>query len=95
MSLNSLKERALLNPSVKEEYDRLEDEFNLIDQLLSMRNSAGLTQAQVATKMGTQKSNISRLEKGNSNPNWNTLLSYADACGYELAIAAKKIQHSA
>lgn len=94
MNLQSLKEQALLDQNVKKEYDHLEDEFNLIDQLLSMRNTAGLTQAQVASKMGTQKSNICRLEKGNSNPSWNTLLSYAHACGFELAIATKRIQGS-
>jgi DNA-binding XRE family transcriptional regulator len=91
MSLQNLKQRALDNPEVKAEYEQLEAEFNFIDQLLSMRTKAGLTQEQVAQRMQTQKSNISRLEKGNSNPSWSTLVKYAHACGFELSIKPHKI----
>ncbi|EXJ12421.1 helix-turn-helix domain-containing protein [Nitrincola nitratireducens] len=91
MSLQSLKQRALANADVKTEYDNLESEFSLIDQLLSMRTTAGLTQEQVAERMQTQKSNVSRLERGNSNPSWSTLLKYAHACGYELTIKSQKL----
>jgi len=91
MSLQTLKQRALANADVKAEYDNLESEFSLIDQLLSMRTTAGLTQEQVAERMQTQKSNVSRLERGNSNPSWSTLLKYAHACGYELTIKSQKL----
>ncbi|NLQ17330.1 helix-turn-helix transcriptional regulator [Marinomonas sp. M1K-6] len=91
MSLQKLKQRALENSDVKAEYDKLEAEFNFIDQLLSMRTKAGLTQEQVAEKMNTQKSNISRLERGNANPSWATLLKYAHACGFELSLKAQKV----
>lgn len=88
MSLKKLKESALANPDVKAEYEKLEIEFSIIDQLLSMRTRAGLTQDEVARKMKTQKSNISRLERGSSNPSWSTLLKYAHACGFELSFTA-------
>ncbi|WP_425642257.1 helix-turn-helix domain-containing protein [Marinomonas gallaica] len=90
MSLKDLKQRALSNPEVRDEYNNLESEFSLIDQLLSMRTKAGLTQEQVAERMHTQKSNISRLERGNANPSWQTLLKYAKACGFELGLEVKK-----
>lgn len=90
MSLKDLKQRALSNPEVRDEYHNLESEFSLIDQLLSMRTKAGLTQEQVAERMYTQKSNISRLERGNANPSWQTLLKYAKACGFELGLEVKK-----
>ncbi|USD67538.1 helix-turn-helix transcriptional regulator [Vibrio sp. SCSIO 43136] len=83
-SLQSLKDKALVNPDVKAEYDALEPEFELISMLLSMRESAGLTQAQVAERMGTKESNISRLEKGTGNPTIKTLAKYAKACGCQL-----------
>jgi transcriptional regulator with XRE-family HTH domain len=86
MTLQKLKRTALSNPEVKAEYLQLEREFYLIDQLLSMRTRAGLTQEQVAERMQTQKSNVSRLEKGNSNPSWATLSKYAHACGFELSL---------
>lgn len=91
MSLQNLKARALENADVRTEYDNLENEFAFIDQLLSMRTQAGLTQAQLAERMQTQKSNISRLERGNANPSWTTLLKYAHACGFELALKPHKI----
>ncbi|MAF15818.1 MAG: transcriptional regulator [Marinomonas sp.] len=90
MSLEDLKQQALSTPEVNDEYQSLESEFYLIDQLLSMRTEAGLTQEQVAERMHTQKSNISRLERGNANPSWLTLLKYAEACGFELSLGVRK-----
>lgn len=91
MSLQKLKQRALANVEVKNEYDKLESEFSFIDQLLTMRTKAGLTQEQVAERMHTQKSNVSRLEKGNANPSWSTLQKYAHACGFELTLKPQKM----
>lgn len=89
MNIQNLKNRALQNPKVKAEYDLLETEFALIDTLLSMRKKSGLTQEEIAKRMGTQKGNISRLERGSSNPSWKTLQNYAHACGFELAMKVK------
>ena len=83
--LKQLNEKALKNPEVKQEYDALAEEFEFIDALLKMRSAAGLTQEELASKMGTQKSNISRLEKG-GNPSWETLKKYAHACGFHLTM---------
>ncbi|MBL3824783.1 MULTISPECIES: helix-turn-helix domain-containing protein [unclassified Marinobacter] len=87
-SFNDFKKKALENPEVRREYDALQDEFNLIDQLVTMRTSAGLTQEEVANKLGTNKSNISRLEHGKGNPSWSTLNKYAAACGFRVKLEA-------
>lgn len=84
--LRQLKERALQRSEVRQEYDALSEEFEMIDKLLQMRSAAGLTQGEVAHRMGTQKSNICRLEKGNGNPSWKTLKKYAHACGFEITM---------
>lgn len=89
MSIQNLKNKSFQNPKVKTEYDSLESEFVLIDTLISMRKKSGLTQDEIAKKMGTQKGNISRLERGNSNPSWKTLQNYAHACGFELFMKVK------
>jgi len=47
MSLQKLKQRALTNPEVRAEYEKLDNEFDLIDKLLSMRTKAGLCSGQV------------------------------------------------
>lgn len=83
-SLKSLRDKALSNDKVKAEYEALDHEFKLISTLLRMRQTAGLTQQEVAERMGTQEANISRLEKGNGNPTLKTLLNYAKACRCEL-----------
>lgn len=90
MNLQHLKNKALSNPKVKSEYEHLAEEFHFIEQLLNMRTQAGLTQEQVAQRMQTQKSNISRLERGNTNPSWATLSKYAAACGFTLQLSAHK-----
>jgi len=82
--LQALKAKAFANPEVKKAYDELEPEFELINTLLKMRNAAGLTQDQVAERMGTKEANVSRLEKGRGNPTLKTLMSYAKACNCEL-----------
>ena len=85
-NLQELKQRALRNPDVKREYEALAEEFELIDKLLSMRTAAGLTLEELARRMGTQKSNICRLEKGNANPSWKMLKKYAHACGFKISV---------
>ncbi|WP_323131681.1 helix-turn-helix domain-containing protein [Vibrio algarum] len=56
-----------------------------------MRQNAGLTQYEVAERMGTKEANISRLEKGNGNPTIKTLTKYAKACGCQLDLSYKPI----
>lgn len=84
----SFKEKALSRPDVKAEYDRLAPEYALKGQLIKARIKAGLTQEDVAERMGTTKSAVSRLESVNSksSPSISTLVKYAEAVGTELKI---------
>lgn len=86
MTLDKLKSELMQNSEFKREYDSLEEEFKLIEALVEMRQKAGLTQEEVAQKMSTQKSNISRLESGSGNPGWKTLQKYAHACGFKIQL---------
>lgn len=90
MNFKNFKQKALDNPEIRKEYDALQDEFSLIDQLVTMRTKAGLTQDEVAKRLGTNKSNISRLERGRGNPSWGTLNKYAAACGFRVKLEAIK-----
>jgi transcriptional regulator with XRE-family HTH domain len=76
---------------VKKEVERIErEEGELLDQLLKARHDAGLTQAQVAERMGTQPPSVARLERalatGKHSPSLATLRKYAQACGRELIL---------
>lgn len=87
MSLSELKKKAFKDQAVKSEYDALSDEFALIDTLILMREKSGLTQVEVAERMGTKAPNISRIESGKANPSLKTLINYARACGFKLDLS--------
>jgi predicted transcriptional regulator len=76
---------------VEAEVARLErEEFALLDLLLKARHEAGLSQAQVAERMGTQAPAVARLERalatGRHSPSMATLRKYARACGKRLVV---------
>lgn len=50
MSLEALKQKALQNETVRIEYEKLADEFDLMSQLITMRANKGLTQEDLANK---------------------------------------------
>jgi transcriptional regulator with XRE-family HTH domain len=83
-----LKSRALARPDVKAEYDRLNEEFALFDKFLKARTKAGITQAEVAERIGTTQSAVARLESGGGkhSPSLATLQKYAHALGYRLEL---------
>ena len=60
LSHKELKARALAHAEVKDEYDKLEEEFALLDEFLKARAAAGVTQAEVAERIGTTQSEIGR-----------------------------------
>ena len=55
--------KMLKNPAVKAEVEKLNrEEFAILDEILTARKEAGLSQAQIAKRMGTQTPAIARLE---------------------------------
>lgn len=86
LSHSELKERALSMPEVRAAYDGLDGEFQLVEELLQARKAAGLTQDEVARRMGTKTPAVSRLEAGEHSPTVGTLRKYADAVGCRLDI---------
>jgi len=89
-----LKARAIARDEVKAEYDRLGDEFALLDEFLKARADAGITQADLAERMGTTQSAVARLEsgRGKQSPSLSTLRKYARAlgCRVELRLVKEK-----
>ena len=81
--------KLMRRPGVRKEVARIEhEEGALLDLLLKARHAAGLTQAQVAERMGTHPPSVARLERslatGKHSPSLATLRKYAEACGKEL-----------
>ena len=87
-TLKSFKKAAFKKRGVKEEYIELSAAYDIRKRLIALRQEAGLTQEQLAERLHTNKSNISRLESVTSNisPKLSTLTEYAAAIGYKLKI---------
>lgn len=83
--------KLMRRPGVRKEVERIErEEGALLDLLLKARHDAGLTQAQVAERMGTQPPSVARLERalatGKHSPSLATLRKYLEACGKALVL---------
>ena len=63
---NFLKDQ-LKDPEFKEEWDKLELRYKVIEQLIKLRIAYKLTQAELAKRVGTTQAVISRIENGNVN----------------------------
>ncbi|UCH24680.1 MAG: helix-turn-helix transcriptional regulator [Trueperaceae bacterium] len=90
MTHAELKKRALEDVSVKAEFDALEPEFSLLRDMLRARKMAGLSQAEVAERMGTKAPSVTRLESsltsGKHSPSLETLRKYAEAVNCKLEV---------
>lgn len=86
-SFITLKKKWLQDPAVRKEYEKLAPEFALIETIIEKRIAKGLTQAQLAKKIGTQQSAIARLESGNYNPSIGLLHKVAGALNAKLTVS--------
>ena len=90
MNHAEIKKKLLSDPEARAAYDGMETEYALLRQMLKARTKAGLTQADVAARMGTKAPAIARLESSLSSrkhsPSLNTLQRYAEAVGCELQV---------
>jgi transcriptional regulator with XRE-family HTH domain len=80
-TLKALKRELLANPDVRVAYEAQGAEFSIVRELIAARMRAGLTQDQIAQRMGTTQSVIARLEGGKRTPSMSTVERYARAAG--------------
>lgn len=76
----------LKNPKFKKEWDELEDEYQIIENIVKARIEAHMTQTQLSEVTGITQSDISKIENGNGNPSLKTLRKIARAFGKKLKI---------
>jgi transcriptional regulator with XRE-family HTH domain len=91
-SLKQFKRRAFARPEVKAAYAASAEEFAFLDEVLKARAQSGLTQAEVAERIGTTQSAIARLESAEPkhSPSIATLQKYAKALGYTVQVRLVK-----
>jgi DNA-binding XRE family transcriptional regulator len=81
-----LKARLLKDKQIKKAYIELGPEFALVEKFIERRIESGLSQSQLAKKIGTKQSAISRFESGRSNPSIGFLRKLADAVDARITI---------
>lgn len=87
MNYNEFKAKIFTEcPEVKEEYDALGPQYEIIRTEIKSRKAAGMTQKELAERMGTAQANISRFESGNYNPTLAFLQKMARSLGKTLKI---------
>jgi predicted transcriptional regulator len=83
-SYKSFKRKILRDDVVRKHYEELGPEFAVIEILLKKRIKRGFTQRDLAKKVGTKQSAISRFESGSYNPTLTFLHKVADALDAKL-----------
>ena len=86
VSAEKLHKQWMQEPEYARAVADLEDDFALASAMIKVRSNAGLTQQQVAERMGTSRPNIVRLERGSHMPSTRTLLQFATATGHRARV---------
>ncbi len=86
ISFEEMKDDMLKDEEFKIEYEKLKPRYEAIEQIIRARKEQNITQAELAKRVGTQKSNISRLESGNYNPSLDFLVKIAESLGKKISV---------
>lgn len=89
VKFSEVKELLMKDDEFKTEYEKLKPRYEVISQIADARQSQNITQEELAFRVGTQKSNISRLESGAYNPSLDFLIKVAHSLGKEMEITLK------
>ena len=86
VSFDTIKSELMQDDEFRSEYEKLQPRYEIISQIIEARKAQNMTQAELAKLVGTQKSNISRLESGNYNPSLDFLIRIANSLGKSIKI---------
>lgn len=86
ISMDNLRERLFQDEEFKKEYEKLEPRYELVSLIIKTRLEQNLTQEELARRIGTKKSNISRLESGKYNPSLDFIIKVAEAFGKKVKL---------
>ena len=81
-----LREQRTGRAAVRAGYEEARKAYDIGRQVRSLREARGLSQRELAERMGTTQSAIARLEAGGSRPSLSTLERLADALGTTIEV---------
>jgi len=90
IKFETITEQLMMDEEFRLEYEKLKPRYEVISQFIEARNTQHMTQEELALRVGTQKSNISRFESGIDNPTRDFLVKVAKSMGKELHIKIKQ-----
>ena len=79
--------RLMEDGEFRAEYEKLKPRYELISQIIDTRTQLNITQEELAQRVGTQKSNISRFESGSYNPSLDFITKVVRSMGKEIHIS--------
>ena len=85
--ISDMHKKWMKEPKYRKAYEALEEEFVLASAVIEARSRAGLTQQELARRMGTTQPVVARLESGGTRPSMRTLERLAKATGSRLLIS--------
>ena len=74
------------DPANAADIEERQARMDLVIALYNARKEAGLTQKELAERLGTKQTYIAALERGKKNITFSTLARYARACGKKVAV---------
>jgi len=89
VKFDEVRELLMKDSEFKAEYDKLKPRYEIISQIIEERAKQSITQEELALRVGTQRSNISRLESGSYNPSLDFITKVAHSLGKEVHIILK------
>lgn len=89
--LQTFKREQMKDPAFKREYDKLTPRYAIISELIAARIKNGVTQKELAKRIGTTQSSIARLEGGNVNPSLEFLQKVARVMGLYVHLSVKPL----
>ena len=87
VSWDEVRAQMMLDPAVQAEYDHIVPAMEIAFALADARRKTGLTQSEVAIRMGTSQAAVARLESGKINPSWDVISRFAEAVGARAEMA--------
>jgi len=81
-----VKHELMSDRSFKQSYKNIQPKYEIIRAVLDARIKRGITQAQLAKRVGTTQSAIARFESGEGNPTLDFLVKISDALGKHIVM---------
>jgi DNA-binding XRE family transcriptional regulator len=79
----------LKKPEIRKEYEALKPKYDMVRILIARRSKLGMSQTELARRIGTRQPAISRLEKGDYNTTLSTLFRVTEELGLDISLKAR------